>query len=257
MYSIKALRNSEIAFPVPGSVMYYQDKLDQHVRVVTYFWLLRGEGKTICVDTGLGLPPQLSGQVRAAEPQVFGNFTVGAGMDTLSLLHREGVAPEDMDYVILTHLHYDHCANVRLFPRAQILISEYGWHQTMSPPHPSMVPAHLFPQDVFAYLLHDAWDRVQLLPNEATILPGLEVFWVGGHTPCSQAVKVATTKGAAIITGDVVFYYGNLEENIPVACLTNLAECYLAMDRIRAEADLVLPSHDPLVMHRHPDGCVA
>ena len=191
------------------------------------------------------------------KPLVYGNFTVLPGRDTLSLLRNLGVAPEDVGYLVLTHLHYDHCANVALFPRAEILISQRGWSKTMAPDHPGLVPADVFPQQVFSHLKQEAWGRVRLLPEEAEVLPGLEVFWVGGHTPCSQAVKVATAQGTAIIAGDVVFYYGNIEENIPVAYCTNLAECYQAMDRIREEGDFVVPGHDPLVAQRHPDGVVA
>jgi glyoxylase-like metal-dependent hydrolase (beta-lactamase superfamily II) len=253
MYTIKALHNNYISFPVSGSAMYFQEKLDQQVEVFGYLWLIKGNGKIICVDSGLGLPPNDTSDNKS---QVLGNFTIDYGKDTISLLNQEGLASEDVDYLILTHLHFDHCANVRLFPRAEILISHRGWGKVMAPDHPGMVPAGLFPRSVFAYLVQEAWDRVKLLPEEIEILPGLSVFWIGGHTPCSQAIKIATEKGTAIITGDTVFYFGNIEENIPVAYCTNLAECYLAMDRIRREATIILPNHDPLVLKRYPGGVI-
>jgi hypothetical protein len=39
-----------------------------------------------------------------------------------------------------------------------------------------------------------------------------------------------------------------------VAYCHDLLECYRAMDRIRAEADIILPTHDPEVLVRHPGG---
>jgi glyoxylase-like metal-dependent hydrolase (beta-lactamase superfamily II) len=251
MYAVKALHNNYIHFPVPACCMYFQEKLDQMLdEIYGYVWLVRGNGKTIVVDTGLGEAP-------AGGPQVIGNFTIEPGHDTRSLLQREGVTPEEVDYLILTHLHYDHCANVRLFSRARILISQRGWQSVVAPAHRGLVPQPMFPRWVYAHLIGEAWERVELLPDEAEILPGLEVFGVGGHTPCSQAVKIDSAKGRVILAGDTLFLFGNLEENIPVAYCTSLAECYHAMDRFREEGDLILPNHDPLLMARYPDGVVA
>jgi glyoxylase-like metal-dependent hydrolase (beta-lactamase superfamily II) len=254
MYAVKALHNTSIDFPVPACCMYFQEKLDQTLdKLYGYVWLVRGHGKTIVVDTGLGLPP---GEAPAGEPQVIGNFTIEPGHDTLSLLQQEGVTPEEVDYLLLTHLHYDHCANVGLFPTARVLISQRGWQSVVAPEHRGLVPEPGFPRRVYAHLIDEAWERVELLPDEAEILPGLEVFWVGGHTPCSQAVKIDTAKGRVIVAGDTLFLFGNLEENIPVAYCTSLAECYHAMDRFREEGDLILPNHDPLLMARYPDGVI-
>jgi N-acyl homoserine lactone hydrolase len=254
LFSIKALHNLCIHFPVPGSLMYFQEKQDQALQIFGYLWLLRGAGKTIIVDTGMGLPPEKRSN---AERQVFGNFAIDPGKDTVSLLRQEGIEPADVDYVILTHLHVDHCANLPLFKRAQILVSKRGWSSVVSPEHPRLVPANLFPRSIFAYMMSEAWDRMVLLPDECEVLPGLNTFWIGGHTPCSQAVSIETKVGKVVITGDTVFMYGNIEEDIPVAYCTNLAECFHAMDRIRREADIVLPSHDPLVLERFPGGLVA
>lgn len=255
MFSVKALYNSYIGFPVPGLAMYFQDKLDVTLdRVVGYLWLVRGNGKTVVVDTGIGSPP---GARPRTEPEPVKHFLIEPGRDTVSALRREGVRPEDVDILILTHLHWDHCFNARLFPGAAILVSGRGWQSILSPEHPGLVPEALFPRDVFSFLEREAWDRVRLLPDEAEVLPGLDVFWVGGHTPCSQAVKIATARGNVILAGDVLFLYGNLEENIPVALCCNLAQCYLAMDRFRREGDLILPNHDPLVLDRFPGGVIA
>lgn len=255
MYSVKALHNSTIGFAAPALAMYFQEKIDETLeRIVGYIWLIRGQGKTIVVDTGLGSPP---GDTPRAEPEVIGNFVIQPGQDTVSLLRNEGVDPDQVDYLILTHLHHDHCANVRLFPRARVLVSFRGWRDVVAPVHRGVVSEALFPRSVLAYLADEAWNRLVLLPEEANVLPGLDVFWVGCHSPCSQAVKVGTSKGKVIIAGDVVFLYGNIEEKIPVALCTNLAECYQAMDRFLQEGDLILPNHDPLVLERFPGGVIA
>ena len=59
----------------------------------------------------MGLPPREKGPQR----QMFGPFCVEADEDPVSLLSKEGLSPEDIDAVILSHLHSDHCWNVSLF----------------------------------------------------------------------------------------------------------------------------------------------
>jgi hypothetical protein len=57
-----------------------------------------------------------------------------------------------------------------------------------------------------------------------------------------------------VITSDTVFLYRNIEENVPVGYFYNLEECYDAMETIRNVADVILPTHDPEVLVRHPGG---
>ncbi len=76
--------------------------------------------------------------------------------------------------------------------------------------------------------------------------------WVGTlHVP--HAVAVAAKKGRVNLTGDLAFFYGNLEENIPVASFFDLVECYEGMDHVRKLPGIVVPSHDPETLKRHPE----
>ena len=102
-------------------------------------------------------------------------------------------------------------------------------------------------------LASDYGARVHLTDGEEEILPGISVFLAGGHTPGSQVIKVGTKSGNAVLAGDVVFNYRNIDEDIPVAFNSNLEECLLAMKRIREEADIILPGHDPAVLERYEE----
>lgn len=253
-YSIRALRYARLDGPVPGPVMYFQDRLNEQVEVHAFLWLIQGNNTTAIVDTGLGRPASPGDE---SVEQRFGRFVVGAGEDPVTLLRSHGVEPDDVDYVLLTHLHHDHCLNTDLFPNATVVVSARGWESVHLPAHPGLVPCGLFPRHIYDYLAGPARQRLWLALPEETILPGLRVFWVGGHTPCSQAVAVNTAAGTAVMSGDVAFYYENVEAGIPVAYCTDLAQCFHALDRIRDEADILLPAHDPEVLRRHPSGVVA
>jgi glyoxylase-like metal-dependent hydrolase (beta-lactamase superfamily II) len=171
-------------------------------------------------------------------------FVIEPGCDTLGLLRRESVAPEEIEAVILTHLHWDHCSNVALFPQAKYFVSRRGWHDVIEAPrHPLLYPPRSFPPVVYEHLRNSG--RLNLLDDEDSPLPGIRTFWVGGHTPCCQAVSVDTIGGRAIITSDTVSTWEHLEKNIAPASLFDLAQCFEAYDRIRSEADIVLPTHEP------------
>jgi glyoxylase-like metal-dependent hydrolase (beta-lactamase superfamily II) len=252
-YQVKALKYMHINIPVPGCAMFFQEKLDRNVEVFGYFFLLRDGHHNVLVDTGMGLPPGRAG----AKQQVFGHFAVEPGEDTTSLLAKEGLRPDDIDALVLTHLHTDHCWNTALFRNANIHLSKTGWDAVESPRHPALIPDAIYPRAVYRHLKEEASNRVVLMEREHAVLPGISTFWVGGHSACSQVVIVETAEGKVILTGDIVFFYANLEENIPVASNVNLAECYEGMDRIRSLPGLVVPSHDPEILERYPGGVIA
>jgi glyoxylase-like metal-dependent hydrolase (beta-lactamase superfamily II) len=107
--------------------------LDEHHRTSLGLncLLLQSEGKTILIETGVGDKGRKSWQ---ASPLQEGNL--------LSDLAAHGFRPEDVDIVINTHLHADHCGwNPRYLPTGQAgPASENGAKGRSSPP-PSLAPA--------------------------------------------------------------------------------------------------------------------
>lgn len=251
-YSIKAIKYCEQT--VPGAQMYYMSHFDQEMCADFYFWLLRrDDGKVALVDCGIRDVDEFNTVVSA-------RYAFRMNMQTHNiplLMKKEGVDPADVEWLFLTHLHYDHASNVHLFPNARIVVNRRGWIADLAPRYPQLVPHPLFPHDSMAYLLNAARDRLVLAEeSDGEIAPGISVFYVGGHTMCCQAIKVKTTRGTAIFPSDTIFYYGNLEQNHPIGLNLNLIECYDCMARVRREADIVIPAHDPQVLNRYPDGVI-
>jgi len=65
---------------------------------------------------------------------------------------------------------------------------------------------------------------------------------------------VQTEAGRVVLTGDVCFLYDNVERDVPVGFFTDVNQCLRGLERIRQEADIVVPSHDARVLERHPGG---
>jgi N-acyl homoserine lactone hydrolase len=246
-YRVQCLRTATHTAPEP--IFLFMRGFDKSREVNCYFWLIQGGGRNILVDTGMG--GEYPNKLRESARKSRGGFPVAPGEDTLSLLKKHGLTPDDIDVVILSHLHYDHIANIPLFKKAGIIINKKGWHAARHPIHPVF---DQFPKDVLDYMETAMWEQINLVEDEAEIVPGIEVIWTGGHTACSQAVKIATEKGRVILTGDVAYLYDNLELNHPVGLGVSLYESAAALKRLKEEGDILLPGHDKAILAKYPDG---
>jgi N-acyl homoserine lactone hydrolase len=255
-YSVKAIKYCEQM--VPGPQMFHMARWGEWMVADFLIFLLRGsDGSIGLVDTGVRDVNEIQPSVVAGVGEV-GRFRMDmATQNILILLQQEGVDPADVNFVALTHLHYDHSSNVGLFPNARFVVSRSGWHLTLDPPNPHLAPHPLFPRDVIGHLAGEARDRLILADDEAPeVLPGIGAVYLGGHTMCSQAITVHTRQGLAVFPGDTVFYYENLAKNHPVGSAVSIVECYQAMERIREIGGILVPPHDPLLLERYPDGIV-
>ncbi|NOZ72995.1 MAG: MBL fold metallo-hydrolase, partial [Chloroflexi bacterium] len=163
-YSIKAIKFGEQT--VPGPQMFFMSRWQEWMEVDFYFFILRGDdGTIILIDTGIRDVDEIQPLVVAGVGER-GRFRMDMSTQNIPLLlQQEGISPADVDYVLLTHLHYDHSSNVSLFPKAKFLVSRRGWHFILDPSHPALAPDILFPRDIIAYLAGEAHDRLILVDD--------------------------------------------------------------------------------------------
>jgi glyoxylase-like metal-dependent hydrolase (beta-lactamase superfamily II) len=245
VYSVTILSNGE--WIAPGTVI-YSHAFGRHdpVKIAQNFYLLRGNGQTILVDTGIdGIDAYVSAEQRES-------LGIGPCRSTIEALASVGVRPDDVDTLVLTHLHFDHYINARLFTRARIIVNRRDWHHVMDPANRRYAPRLGFPREVFAWLTDEAWERLELVDGETEVLPGVTTIWTGGHSPGHQMVIVETGEGRVVIPGDEIYMYENLGADIPIGYYYDFERLVAAMDRIRELGGFVLPAHDPLVPVRHP-----
>ena len=163
-------------------------------------YLVRTPKATILLDTGVG--PD-AGR-RYAD---FYSFDRRPGL--LAALDELGIGPEDIDVVVNSHLHFDHCGGntvktdegkwVPAFPRARYVVQRGEWEQALHPverDRPSYRPAALKP-------LAEA-GRLDLLDGDGPVAPGVEAVLVAGHTAVHQGVKVSSGAAAFFYAADAV-----------------------------------------------------
>lgn len=164
-------------------------------------YLIRSEGRTILVDTGLGGV--------ASNPHSVEAMTGGVGGRLPEELRAVGVSPEDIDVVFFSHLHFDHVGwnlwhesgggSRAVFPNARYTAHRADWEAFQRPEVMALFPPHwdltLGPLAGLGVL--DLLDGERALTSEITAIP------TPGHTPGSMSLAVVSGGERAYILGDV------------------------------------------------------
>lgn len=221
------------------SMMTYQHGQGQAYTIPIYTWYLEGGDQTILVDTGEMSPIQTPDREKAINGKIY-TFEEG--------LARWGLRPEDIDIVIHTHLHNDHCENDYKCCNAAIYVHEKEL-KTIHDPHPL---DYRYLEDY----IEDVEDKGQIrtVTQDDQICPGISVMHTPAHSPGGLSVCIETAKGKAVITGfctiDENFYPPKeiraMEmEVIPPGTHVNAYESYDILIKIKSIADILLPLHEP------------
>ena len=211
-------------------VMTYLRDYGKRIYLPIYVFYLKGGDKHILVDTGL---EQFMVPDGAEEECGFKILEFEEALDTLNL------KPEDIDIIIHTHLHNDHCENDYKCTNAEVYVQKIE-HEFLQDPHP--VDHRYYP---------DILDDVQVveIDGDANIADGIDVILSPGHTVGGQSVAVNTSEGKAVITG-----FCCNDKNFPSTgpaiapgVHIDLTEAYDSIQKIKAMADIILPLHDPSI----------
>jgi len=184
---------------VPKSLWSRKVAADPQNRVATGLnsLLVRTGKQNVLIETGIGnkLSEKMV-RIYTQPAQLLGN------------LHAAGVAPEDIDVVINTHLHFDHCGwntmrndskIVPTFPRAKYYAPEGEWQYAR---HPSERDAISFISENYDPLVDTG--QMTLLSGGEEIVPGISVRTFPGHTAHMQAVIVKSGGQTACYISDLI-----------------------------------------------------
>jgi glyoxylase-like metal-dependent hydrolase (beta-lactamase superfamily II) len=225
--------------------------LDDETRIVNsaiQTWLLRSEGKTILVDTGVG-----NHKERPYAP-VWSRMNTGF----LDNLARAGVRPEDVDIVINTHLHIDHVGwNTYLdgrtwvptFPNATYLMPKDDF-DFWNPENGHKTVLGRGNQNVFedsVLPVHQA-GRTLLWEGSHRIDAGLRLESAPGHTPGSSVLTLASGTDRAVFVGDLLHNPVQIVEPDGNSCFCEdpaqaRATRHKVLGRAADDNALVIPAH--------------
>jgi N-acyl homoserine lactone hydrolase len=204
----------------------YRKGAGETVEICCYIWYLEGPGPKTIIDTGTsaewyhlhGVPQQE--HIQSLEDG----------------LKKFGVQPEEIDVVILTHLHTDHVEQARKFKNARFIIQKAeleGAH------HPVMAAEQIIVDDL----------NYVVVQGDAQVAEGIRALFTPGHSPGTQSVAVDTAVGVAVISGfcSIKDNFGDQAKGIPISVpgvYTNLLDAYDSIIKVKRIGDIVIPLHD-------------
>jgi glyoxylase-like metal-dependent hydrolase (beta-lactamase superfamily II) len=241
-YRIYPLRNG--VCKIAGHHAFHEGKPAETYDYALYVWLVLGGDKPILVDAGLSHVEEMN---RGAAHVLREPITQSPKETSRAQLRKFGLTPADIGHVFITHLHFDHVDDLALYTNARVYIGRKEWELATS-----RAPSWGHGPVLHEFSNNPRCKRRLVLVEDQQVLPGIESFWIGGHTPGSMAYRIRTASGWAVLTGDTISLLANFERNVPPGVFSNVDECRAAIAKVRAKADIVLPSHDPGTLDRWP-----
>jgi glyoxylase-like metal-dependent hydrolase (beta-lactamase superfamily II) len=210
--------------------------------------LVRGGEKTVLIETGIG--NKMNDKLR----KIYGNEE-----KLLGSLAEAGVAPEEIDVVINTHLHFDHCGwntiyrdgrAIPTFPNAQYFVQEGEWRHGQLQTERDRIS---YISDNYNPLIESG--QMTLLNGDRELLPGISVRVYPGHTAHMQAVIIESQGKKACYISDLIPTTHHLDVAWGMGFDLYPLDTLYSKKKFYAEAVkenwLVLFTHDPKVPAAH------
>jgi glyoxylase-like metal-dependent hydrolase (beta-lactamase superfamily II) len=161
--------------------------------------LIVTESTKILIDTGIG------NRISEKEKKIY-NPSDYRLFDSLKSLN---IKPEEINYVVLTHLHFDHAGGIvstlngedkLTFPNAIHLIQKEEWETAKSPDELNKA-AYNFKKHL---ALLESKGNYKLIDGDEEIIPGVKLIKAGGHSNGCQIVKMQNEETIAYYAGDII-----------------------------------------------------
>lgn len=180
-------------------------------------------GKTVLVDSGVHQTREL----------------------LLSGLAEHDLSPSDVDYVVVTHLHFDHCENTHLFTGAEVIVHEDEVSECERFPDRDRYVADYWRRELSRC-------RVRLMSDgEVELEDGVRIVHAPGHRHGQLIVIAPTTEGATVFSSDAARNARELLEGLSVVSDPAMVDASRrSIELIRSAAEVVVPGHDRVMRMR-------
>ena len=202
-------------------------------------WYIETPEHKIMVDTGM---------CDTARAQIhYPNAHQAPGQRIDEALEKIGVNIDNIDTVILTHLHWDHSYNLDRFKNAKYYVQKDELEYAKNP-MPHYWNSYNFNEN--PSFTNTTFEELE---GDQEIFPGIKVIRTPGHSIGHQSVLVQGKDKVYAIAGDAVMCYENLTSPkpghnfIPIGRHLNIDDSVRSMQKIVNNSDFVLPGHEEKV----------
>ncbi|RIL07808.1 MAG: hypothetical protein DCC71_01610 [Proteobacteria bacterium] len=183
------------------------------------------------------------------DPALGAGYGITGWTEYAKLLAEIGLLPEQVDFVTISHLHFDHAGGTSRFPNAKFIVQRRELEYAAGAlPHNSAAKSAFVADDVLAMVRLNWQGRVLLVDGDVEgVVPGVDVYLTPGHTAGTMTACLDTVRGRVCYSSDAVYTYRNLEEDIPLGLALNGGEAVESFKKIRRilRGGLLIPGHEP------------
>ena len=231
--SLKPIPLARFSIPKPRMLLntgFGEDLYDCYA----YVWLIKGASQVILIDGGVEPEEMIAAGTRCEQ---IGDLEEG--------LKKEGLSPEDVEIIILTHLHHDHMVKCSSFPRARLIVQEKELEIALSTDYPRLVNRGYLKK--FIRPLFEA-GRFETVNGDIEVEPGINTILTPGHTVGGQSVVLQAGDKKVIVTGFCCVDDNFTSEEpgmdvTPIGIYVDIFKAYESIKKVKAMADIVIPCH--------------
>ena len=153
-------------------------------------------------------------------------------------LAAQGLAPGDVDRIVLTHAHWDHCFNLASFPNAEVVIhrDELDYIQQPNPLDWATPP--------WTKAIFEHSRAITPVDDGDELEPGVRVMAVPGHSPGTMATLVETPDGVVGLVGDALTSVASASFVAPGRIFFDEAQGRASARKILDTCRFIYPGHD-------------
>lgn len=160
--------------------------------------LIQYEGKNYMIDSGVGYNKMTEKQLR--------NYGVTEQSTIEDSLKKLGLTVEDIDVILMTHLHFDHASGltkwegdklVPTFPNAKIYTTTIEWNEMRNP---NIRSKNTYWKENWEPIQH----QVETYENSIEIVPGIEMIHTGGHSDGHAIIKLTQNGEVLLHMADIM-----------------------------------------------------
>ncbi len=208
---------------------------------VPSFLIDHPKGKVL-FDSGLHKTIQRDPAARLGGLAKAFRFFYAPGEDIAARLAAIGVEVGQIDYLVTSHLHFDHVGGNEAVPNACLVIQKREWEAALDP--------ELAHMNGFMAQDYDlGHDRLEADGEHDLFGDGAVVCVpTSGHTPGHQSLKPMTAGGAVLLTGDACYFRRTLENMHLPKVVFDRTQMRASLEAIRAlqvRGARIFYGHDP------------
>lgn len=180
------------------------------------------------------------------------SFRIGRDEEIDQLLSLVQLKPQDIDTILLTHLHIDHIDGLRHFRKKPVWVHQLEWERPVSA-HPELYPEGFAPECLALTSQFGSFQKAMALTSDQT----LWMVHTPGHTYGHSSIILHTDQGYLFFAGDAIYQQQQLENDAYGSTNVDFKLAKQTYAHIRAFAQdhptVLLPSHDAAAAARLRD----